>query len=109
MPGGCEQTAAGRGGVGSRMLQVRIENGATRSRDLVVAVIGVTAVSALGVMSTEAGHECARARGARATLADRIGQRHQFVILIGMGGQRPGMAHEFPATRSGDAPGVFDA
>ena len=62
---------------------------------------------AAGVMSTEAGHECARARGARAAFADRVGQRHQFVVLVGIGGQRPGMAHEFPTARRGDTAGVL--
>ena len=44
----------------------------------------------------------------RAALAHRVGQRHQ-VVLVGMGGQRPGVAHEFPSARCGDAAGMADA
>jgi cysteine synthase len=43
-----------------------------------------------------------------ATLAHRLGQRDQ-IILIGVGGQRAGVTDEFPAARRGDATGVADA
>jgi hypothetical protein len=43
-----------------------------------------------------------------ATLAHRLGQRDQ-IILIGVGGQRAGVADEFPTARRGDATGVADA
>ncbi|COV48137.1 Uncharacterised protein [Mycobacterium tuberculosis] len=44
---------------------------------------------------------------ARATLAHRVRQGHQ-VVLVGVAGQRPGVTHEFPPARCSDATGMAD-
>ena len=97
MLGRREQTTAGRGGVGSRMV-MRIGDGAAR-REKPFRRRGRAA------RLTPGSHGAPPRAPA---LAHRVGQRHQ-VILVGMGGQRAGVAHEFPTARRGDPAGMADA
>src|SRR6202048_1138083 len=62
------------------------------------------------VLATEIVKSVDRRTGSNrvATLAYRCGQRDQ-IVLVGVGGQRAGVADQFPAARRGDATGVADA
>ena len=66
-----EYTAARRGGMCSRMVDVAIGNGGKRSREAV-----------------HAGAGCARMGDPICALAHRVGQGNQFVVLVGVGGLR---------------------
>lgn len=55
----------------------------------------------------EARHDPARRGGAVPALTHGVGQRDQ-IVFVGVRGQRPGVAHQFPAARRGDPAGVAD-
>ena len=98
---GCHQR---RGRVCRRVRQLRIGTATAGERDFVVFVArGKTGDQAAGTRADQTTFA--------ATFAYRVGQRHQIVVVgIGrLGGQRRGVADEFPTARRGDAARMFYA
>src|ERR1700761_3335362 len=87
-----EKTAARRGGVRSRMVDM---------------AVGYGAVGVSKAVNTRRGR--AGVRGPVRAFAHRVGQGDQLVVLVGVGGKRSRVAHEFPPARCGDAAGMTDA
>ena len=98
-----EQTTARRGGMGSDVVDVRIGRGTP-------PLAGGTRTRSRGkAVQRRAGPAPVRQTPiARAALAHRVSQRDQ-VVLVGIGGKRAGVAHEFPAPGCGDPAGMADA
>ncbi len=91
-----EHASARRGGMRPGAVQAGIGGGSCCSGGEVVEAV-----------QWRAGSARVRRALARATLAHRVRQSHQ-IVLIGMGGQRPGVPHQLPPARCGDATGVPD-